>query len=98
MPRAPAAAGRGAGLGKAPAQLDVLARLEGRVEAVLEQDLAVEDRRHQPEPVPAATGPMVLGERLSPVAGTGLAEQSRLECRVAVALELGQHAGQRPVG
>src|SRR3972149_3579817 len=48
-------AGLGAGLGKAPAQLDVLARLEGRVEAVLEQVLAVEDRRHQPEPVPAAT-------------------------------------------
>src|SRR5207253_2428102 len=54
-----------------PAQVDVLARAEPRVEPVPEQRLALEDGGGDAEPVLAAPGTVVLDERLPPVPRAG---------------------------
>ncbi len=86
------------GAGEPPAELDVLARHEGGVEAVLEQRVAADDGRDEPEPVLAAAVAMVLHQRLSPVARARLAELAGLERVVAVALELVDEVAQVAAG
>jgi hypothetical protein len=78
-----------------PAELDVLPRHERRVEAVLEQGVAADDRRDQPEPALAAPRAVVVHERPSPVPRARLAEQPGLQRVVAVTLVLVDQVAQR---
>ncbi len=47
------------------------------VEAVRQERVALEDRRHEPEPPAAPPGAVVVGQRLAPVARPGLALEAR---------------------
>src|SRR6266508_1088892 len=85
----------GPGALQAPAQLDVLAGEKALVEAMPQQRVAVEDGGHQPEPILAAAGPVVLGQRLAPVPGAGRAAQAGLEGEVAALAELVDQRLQR---
>src|SRR5687767_2436682 len=85
LPRDP---GLGAGALQPEAQVEVLTRLEALVEAVLEQNVAREDRRTDTEPVLAAARAVVRCQRASPVARARDTVQTRLQSGIAACGEL----------
>jgi hypothetical protein len=86
-----------AAFAQSPPQLDVLPRGEALVEVVGEESVPLEDRGHDPGPVLAPTGVVVVDERLPPIAGTGFAVQAGLEGGVAAPCELREEVRECPV-
>ena len=80
-----------------PAQLDVLARRNRSSKPCSSSVGALEDRGDEAEPVPAAAGAVVVGERPAPVAGPADAVQAGLQAGVAAGLELVEQRRERAV-